>query len=141
MAHNSKSKKPNNLPSDFFDFNKKTKKDQDDELENEMEQFEKEMQALEAESNEKLKGEFEKLQQEKTLDELDQQLEQWKRIVELEKRAEQLKNKPLDENPTKKFKNNAATTHQSVDLNDPSLSLDDIEDFEDKLLDWRCKKI
>lgn len=141
MAQNSKSKRPDDLPPDFFDFEKKDKKEQDDELDHEMELFEKEMQALEAESNEKLKAEFEKLQQERNLDELDQQLEQWKRIVDLEKRAEVLKNKPVTENPTKKFKINTSTSKQATDLDESNLSLDDIEDFEDKLLDWRCKRL
>lgn len=127
-----------NLPEGFFDFDKKSKKDQGDELERELEQFEREMETLEAESEEKLKEEFSRLQEEKNIDELDQQIDQWKKIIELEKKAEDLRNKPFSESPTKKLKIDQSKDKdhsRSVDDND----LDDIEDFEDKLLDWRSK--
>lgn len=146
---------PDNLPEDFFDFDKKTKKVQEDELAKEMEQFEKEMEALQAESEEQLKDEFEKLQEDKNLEELDQQIDKWKRIIELEKRAEELKNKPMSENPTKRFKVDKVTTTSKFGNKDPfndivgpktmapdeedDINLDDIEDFEDKLFDWRSK--
>lgn len=137
---------PANLPENFFDTNKKSKKAQEDELAKELEQFEKEMAALQAESEEQLKEEFDKLQDEKNLDELDQQLDQWKRIVELEKRAEELKNKPLSENPAKKFKRDTVKPNKArqVDIEDDEgdyNDLDSVEDFEDKLFDWRSKKL
>lgn len=132
-----------NLPDDFFDSHKKSQKAQDDELAKEMEQFEREMAALQAESEEHMREEFEKLQNEKNLDELDRQLDQWKRIVELEKKAEELKNKSICENPTKKFKNDepvlSMRPKQTDADSDDNADLDNIEDFEDKLSNWRSK--
>lgn len=138
------SKKKNELvglPEDFFDSDKKSKKVQEDDLAKELEQFEKEMAALQAESEEQLREEFDKLQDDKNIDELDQQLDQWKRIIELEKKAEELRNKPISENPQKKFKvdnqpHPTTTSDKDTDLDD---DLEDIEDFEDKLFDWRSK--
>lgn len=134
---------PAGLPEGFFDTDKKSKKAQEDVLTKELEQFEREMAALEAESEEQLKNEFDKLQEERNLDELDQQISQWKRIIDLEKKAEELKNKPISENPTKKFKNDPVqkNTHKkdAKIFDEDDGDLDDIEDFEDKLLDWRSK--
>lgn len=133
---------PSNLPDNFFDSNNKSKKEREDDLAKELEQFEREMAALEAESEEHLREEFEKLQEDKNLDELDHQMEQWKRIVDLEKRAEQLKNKPLNGNPKKKFKKdfNKPGDNQETSIKDPDVDLlDNIEDFEDKLFNWRSK--
>lgn len=133
---------PSGLPEDFFDSNKKSKKAQEDDLANELEQFEKEMAALEAESEEQLKEEFEKLQEEKNLDELDQQIEQWKRIVDLEKRTEELRNRTLNEKPTKKLKiDNSKLINDSKTVKEDIQDLDNIEDFEDKLFDWRSKRL
>lgn len=133
------------LPDDFFDSDKKSKKVQEDNLAKELEQFEKEMAALQAEADEQLKEEFEKLQEEKNIEELDQQMNQWKRIIELEKKAEELKNRPISENPEKKFKFDSSKTKSSNLGNEPTDDdyddLDDIEHFEDKLLDWRTKGI
>lgn len=130
------------LPKDFFDSDKKSKKVQEDNLAKELEQFEKEMAALQAEADEQLKEEFDKLQEEKNIDELDQQINQWKRIIELEKKAEELKNRPISENPKKKFKvDSSKTTPAKELLDDDQYDLDDIENFEDKLLDWRSKGI
>lgn len=112
---------PENLPDDFFDSDKKSKKVKEDELAKELEQFEKEMAALQAESDEHLKEEFEKIQVEKNLDEIDEQTNQWNRIKELEKKAEKLKNKP-----TKK-------------QDDDDIDLEDVEEFEENLFDWRSK--
>lgn len=140
---------PGNLPDDFFDTHKKSQKAQEDDLSKELEQFEQEMAALEAESEEKLKEEFEKLQEDKNIDELDQQIEQWKRIVELEKKAEELQNRPISENPKKKVKINDSRAEHKDKLPanlarpepDDFTDLDDIEDFEDKLFDWRSKRL
>lgn len=147
------SREPSGLPDDFFDTDKKSKKAQDDDLNKEMEQFEREMAALQAESEEQIREEFEKIQYDKNIEELDQQIDQWKRIVDLEKRAEELMNKTASKNPNKRLKVNSddagpgtTKTHQStVKLPTPSQSsvvdefqdLDDIENFEDKLFDWR----
>lgn len=130
------------LPDDFFDSDKKSKKAQEDDLAKELEQFEEEMAALQAEADEQLKEEFDKLQEEKNIEELDQQMDQWKRIIELEKRAEELKNKPISENPKKKIKVDSSTGSKSDEFgtkDDEDYDLDDIEEFEDKLLDWRSK--
>lgn len=139
----SKPANSSNLPDDFFDSDKKSKKEQQDELAKEFEKFEEEMAALQAESEEQLREEFEKLQEEKNMDELDQQIVQWKRMVELEKRAEELKNKPTtSERPPKKFKNSPNTdTGTAAGNTEPAeeQDLDDIEDFEDKLSNWRSK--
>lgn len=133
---------PNGLPDDFFDSDKKSKKAQEDDLANELEQFEREMAALEAESEEQLKEEFEKLQEEKNLDELDQQIEQWKRIVDLEKRTEELRNKTLSEKPTKKLKTDSSKSNNNQEtVKEDDQDLDNIEDFEDKLFDWRSKRL
>lgn len=143
---------PEGLPEEFFDSNKKSKKAQEDDLAKELEQFEREMAALQEESEEQLKEEFDKLQDEKNLEELDQQIDQWKRILELEKKAEELRNKPISENPTKKFKNDVIPKTSAIvkdnlkkstgkEMDDDDQNLDDIEDFEDKLLDWRSKGI
>lgn len=149
---------PAGLPDDFFDLDKKNKKAQEDELTKELEQFEKEMAALQAESEEQLKEEFDKLQDEKNLEELDQQLGKWKQIIELEKKAEELKNRPNSENPSKRFKSSTSSTAECqkdmfnfkpktttttstrmVQDEEDDINLDDIEDFEDKLFDWRSK--
>lgn len=147
---------PPNLPDDFFDANKRSKKEQEHDLAKELEEFEREMAVLQAESDEQLKEEFEKLQEEKNLDELDEQISQWKRIVELEKRAEELKNKPISENPTKKLKIDSSSISAAKRAQDNPFAkripvkiedeadgrdLDDIEDFEDKLSNWRSKAI
>lgn len=142
---------PDNLPENFFDAHKKSEKAQKDDHAKELEQFERDMAALEAESEEKLRVEFEKLQEDKNIDELDQQMEQWKRIVDLEKRAEELQNKPISENPKKKVKvkdtkpaaigQPVGTSEMNVDESDDFRDLDDIEDFEDKLFDWRSKRL
>lgn len=136
---------PTGLPEGFFDTDKKSKKAQEDALAKELEQFEQEMAALEAESEEQLKNEFEKLQGERNLDELDQQIDQWKRIIELEKKAEELKNKPISENPTKKMKTDTARLsageNDKKKFNEDDGDLDDIEDFEDKLFNWRSKAL
>lgn len=134
------------LPDDFFDSDKRSKKVQEDNLAKELEQFEREMAALQAEADEQLKEEFDKLQEEKNIDELDQQINQWKRIIELEKKAEELKNRPISENPKKKFKvdsseNRSPSTSGNEPTDDDYNDLDDIEHFEDKLLDWRSKGI
>lgn len=132
--------KPANLPDDFFDSDKKSKKDQQDELTKEFEKFEAEMAALQAESEEQLKEEFDKLQEDKNLDDLDQQIVQWKRVIELEKKAEELRSKPMHERPQKKFKTGTASS-----VMEPSASeeqeIDDLDDidFEDKLSNWRSK--
>ena len=118
---------------------------QDDELAKELEQFDKEMAALEAESEEQLREEFEKLQEDRNIDELDQQLEQWKRIVNLEKRAEELQNKDSSEKPAKKMR---VDSDKNLDTNG-SIALaesegeeySDLEEFDDKFLDWRSKGI
>lgn len=132
---------PAGLPENFFDKDKKSKKDQEDALAQELEQFEQEMAALEAESEEQLKNEFEKLQEEKNVDELDQQIDQWKRIIELEKKAEELKNKTISENPTKKQKTDSAVEDVKNVFDEDDGNLDDIEDFEDKLFNWRSKAL
>ena len=137
------------LPDDFFDVQAKSKKVQEDDLAKELEQFEREMAALEAESEEQLKEEFNKLQEDKNIEELDQQLEQWKRIVELEKRAEQLQNKTQSERITKKMKLDSDKSLNATrqlkprvaELSDEEDDLSNIEDFEDKLFDWRSKGI
>lgn len=133
------SKLPSNLPDDFFDSDKKSKKAQQDDLDKEFEKFEEEMEALQAESEEQLKEEFDKLQEEKNLDELDQQMSQWKRVIELEKRAEDLRNKPVSERPQKKFKIDTKPKTDNESPAGPEQDLDDIEDFEDKLSNWRSK--
>lgn len=125
----------NKLPDNFFDFEKQSKKAQNDALEKELEQFEREMEALQAESEEKLKEEFERIQDEKDLDELDTRIDQWKRIIELEKRAEELKNKPISESSAKKLKLSTEKQHE------PDLDTEDIEEFEDKMFNWRSKKL
>lgn len=150
-AHSSSGLSPESLPEDFFDSNKKSKKAQEDDLAKELEQFEKEMAILEKESEDQLNEEFNKLQEDKNIDELDQQLEQWKRIVELEKRAEELQNKTLNESPPKKIKigSNSANQQYKSDLEQKFThdvdcgdeDLDNIEDFEDKLLNWRSKRL
>jgi len=143
MSKDSSKGLPSNLPKDFFDTSKKSSKVQEDELAKELEQFEKEMAALQAESEDLIQDEFEKLQDEKDSDELNQQMDQWKRILELEKRAEELKSKSTNENPTKKFKNDSISAHPQelsarvMDIDEQGL--EDIEDFEDKLFDWRSK--
>lgn len=134
---------PAGLPEDFFDTDKKSKKAQEDALAKELEQFEQEMAALEADTEEQLKNEFEKLQGERNLDELDQQINQWKRIIELERKAEELKNKPISENPTKKMKTDTVeldATNKKA-FNEDDGDMDDIEDFEDKLFNWRSKAL
>lgn len=132
---------PTGLPDDFFDSNKKSKKAQEDDLANELEQFEKEMAALEAESEEQLKEEFDRVQEDKNLDELDQQIEQWKRIVDLERRTEELRNKTLSQNPAKKLKTDSSRSTDNMAMEEDDLDLDNIEDFEDKLFDWRSKRL
>lgn len=141
---------PKGLPDDFFDSDKKGKKEQEDELAKELEQFEREMAALQAEADENIRDEFDKLQDERNLDELDQQIDQWKRIVELEKKAEDLKSKhQVVESPTKKFKGEKfefdlqrpSKSDSKISDETDSVDLDDIEDFEDKLSNWRSKRL
>lgn len=140
---------PKGLPEDFFDTEKKSKKEQEDELAKEMEQFEREMAALQAEADEHLREEFDKLQDERNLDELDQQIDQWKRIVELEKKVDVLKNKhQVLENPIKKFKSDdldynlpKITTSTIANDEDHDEDLEDIEEFEDKLSNWRSRRL
>lgn len=143
MSSNPSGSMPSNLPDDFFDTSKKTKKSREDDLAKELEQFEREMAALEAESQELIKEEFEKLQEDKNIDELDQQLEQWKRVLELEKKAEAIQNKTTSENVKKKMKTSDSLSSKrainSEHYDDNDVDLDDIEDFEDKLSDWRSK--
>lgn len=131
---------PQCLPKDFFDTDKKSKRVQEDELAKELEQFEREMAALEAESQQNIKEEFDKLQEDKNIDELDQQMEQWKRMRELEKRAEELQSRSAIESAKKRLKRNDdnATREKLAQLED-DISLDDVEDFEDKLCDWRSR--
>lgn len=136
---------PARLPDDFFDSNKKSKKEQEDELAREMEQFEKEMAALQEESDEQLREEFEKLQGERNLDELDQQIDQWKRVAELEKKAEQLKNKPSSGNPSKKLRSDTALAipkiHSVANNEDSDVDSNEVEDYENKLSDWRSRRL
>jgi len=139
------------LPEGFFDSEAKSKKVQEDDLAKELEQFDREMAALEAESEQHLEIEFEKLQEEKDIDELDQQLERWKRIVDLEKRAEELQERNVVENPEKRMK--METSPLPKQTSDPTptdrgrssanddADLSDIEDFEDSLFNWRSKAL
>lgn len=131
---------PNGLPEEFFDSDKKSKKAQEDDLAKELEEFEKEMAALQAESEEQLNEEFKRLQEEKNLEELDQQINQWKKIVELEKKAEELRSKPISENPTKKFKTRLTDQEQSEHVsNKMDEEDDDLDDIEEKMFNWRSK--
>lgn len=130
---------PNSLPKDFFDSDKRSKKVQEDELANELEEFEREMAALEAESQQNIKEEFEKLQDDKTDEELALQMEQWKRLIALEKKAEELKSKTTSESAKKKVKMDHDKQSDQAPTYESEINLDDIEDFEDKLSDWRSK--
>lgn len=148
-APNSSATLPNNLPDDFFDSHKKSKKVQEDELAKELEQFEKDMAVLEAESEEQLREEFEKLQEYENINELDEQFEQWRRIIELEKKAEELQNKLTSEKPAKRMKvDSDGSSKANSEINgrkqeakpgDDDDNLDNIEDFEDRFFNWRSK--
>lgn len=133
---------PDCLPKDFFDAEKKSKKVQEDDLAKELEQFEREMAALEAESQQNIKEEFDRLQDDKNIDELDQQMEQWKRVLELEKKAEELQNKTTSESAKKRMKKDSnGEREEKLAKDEDDISLDDVEDFEDKLFDWRSKRL
>lgn len=136
MSKSVSAKSDNNLPEDFFDFDKKSKKIQDDELDKQFEEFIRETEAIDADSTKKLNEELDRLQKEKEIDELEQQVDQWNRIIELERRTDELKNRPIMDSPSKKFKANQVI-NESSDLNEADL--DEIEDIEDNLLDWRSK--
>lgn len=142
MSGNKSIEKGSKLPENFFDFDKKTKKTQEDELAKEMEEFEREMETLQAESDAHLRDEFERLQEEKNTEEIEQQMDQWKRMLDLEKRAEALRNKIQETSDTpapKRFKNEPTKQEARNPDDFEQCSLEDVEDFEDKLLDWRSK--
>lgn len=122
-----KMSKPSDLPDDFFDPDKRSKKAQQDDLAKELEKFEEDMAALQAESDEQLREEFEKIQEEKNLDESDQQIVQLQRVIELGKKAEELKNKSVPERPP--------------GVETGAMEVHDLNDIEEELSNWRSKGI
>jgi predicted RNase H-like nuclease (RuvC/YqgF family) len=131
---------PDNLPEDFFDSDKKSKKEQQDEISKALEEWEKEVADRDAETERQLEEELEMLQREKNIDELDQQLEQWKRFAELEKKAQELQTKKdaSDNGLDGGSPNSASHANRSTLVEEADMS-DDDENFEDKLFDWRSK--
>lgn len=128
---------PDNLPEDFFDSDKKSKKEQQDEITKAMQEWEKEVAARGVELEKELEEEFEMQQNDTNIDELDKQLEQWKRFAELEKRAQELQNKTTNsENVPTKMARDPPTNETN---NEDTDMIDGEEDVEDGLFDWRSK--
>lgn len=125
----------NNLPENFFDADKKSKKEQQDEIIKAMEEWEKEVATCDAEAKQQIEQELEMQQNDKNIDELDQQLEQWKRFAELEQRAEELQAKVLVK------KSAALNLETPMDAEVVAKDRENVigGDLEDELFDWRSR--
>lgn len=138
MASNKASGNQADLPDDFFDASKKSKKEQEEAAKKELELLEKEKLEAEAAVEDNLRRQFYKLQKEKDVGELAEQMNQFQRLAEIERIAKRKKEQTLANKHVKMHENDAETKNV-LPIDEASLS--DSDDIDEALFDWRSKGV